>query len=1797
MKVNCRMLAKMNPCHSAAAEKKLWSRFMPMLVVLGTLPTITGSAFAQAPSPLNLANNFFVTGDYVVAGAYNMTTSFQTIGGVSYAIGTIKVPDANSKGVANPGIQGPTQVPKGGQVIAALLYWQAVEKVGAAGSGQNGFFRPVFTGGPAAPGYPISGTNISGSNTVSWSSGGCSGSSTGKMLRTYRADVAGGMPVDAQGNTLANGTYEVRLPSIGNSTPITLGATLVVIYRLPAGAGGPTAPLKAVVIYDGDYSQNNAQLTMTQPMKGFYDADQGTVTRLTHIVGGGQSNKFQTVYLGGGANAPVALPTLYPKLPAFPGWYGTWDNPTWTLPGPGNPPNPIMADFSSATTKVVPSMSNSGCVSWGAVIVSTTVKNTDGDGILNSWKSAGGYCDYLTNSSCTGQQDAGWIPLPDATIGKKDIYLQYDYMCTQVNGPPQVDGVNGADNSCTVGDHTNYSFDPRLAVDPLDNSKNAVQKVVEAFDNHTPNPKPFVLHAVPGNAIREDQSTCGATDVDATTGYLACPFPNEPGTVGFREGLAYIKNQTIKPSTGVLGCDPALDPTCVAVFHHGKKDSYHYALFSHGVGLPNWFLSDNSISSVSQSGSTVTFTTSTPHNLSPIAGDTVCSALNGKIGRVTVIFAITNQNLNGTFCAKQATPPSSSKFAIDITGSKTATYTKISDPNLAVADGNVTSMSGYSEVGGQNSVISLGYGGWGPPQNYNPPSEGHKWNITAGTFMHELGHTLGLTHGGTFYNGYNPQAAPANNNYTPTFEVNCKPNVQSVMSYVFQFDLLQALGPANQAPVKVLDFSEDPQPSGLVNTLTENSPKPAGYLFGLTYPYTSWFQLTSYSGASPATSHCDGTPVPANAPSYSYTNDLVSNFFWSASNPVTGNDINFNGNASDSAMHPHNEWEGTGNGAGLSPGVDLQQVSVAGTVSTIGPGGEAGGFKPAGGGGGFKPAGGGGGLHPAGGGGGFKPAGGGGGFKPAGGGGLGAEITHGQANSYARPPQNLFITEEKESRRDIVLNWFSPSFGQVANYKIYRSVAGGPFTQVAGSPVPGSQTTYQDTVDCNPAGYRYRVTAVINTDPPIVQQLESAPSNIVPAAGQNLLTGCYVIQNFSSSASGVHGSIIPVTWTLTDDFYATPPADWSTATGGHGVTNKLANTLVANGPVPGNCTTSAATTILSNGVPTAVSGASTFNSNSGQFTFNWDSDAFCAGSYTFKLTLDSTQFQATTTPTVLAIDVGDTDSTPHITTLSVPDTTVDLLYNIPLAEHGGVGGVTWSLQSGSLPPNIALTPGGVLLGTPVMPASAPINFTSQNYNFTVQATDSATPTANTGAEAFNLRLITPISLSRTDNPIGANSNPQAVIAARFTNSGNLDLAVADRGTDKISILLGNGDGTFTLQPALDAGGSMPWALAAGNFDGNGTIDLAVANFNNANASTVSVFLGNGDGTFAPAVTYPVGVGPSSIATGDFNGDGVTDLAVGNQNGATVSILIGDGLGAFSQPNPAYAVGTTDLANVVAGDFDGDGNLDLAITSPSDDTVAVALGNGDGTFDAAVPYSTGNSGDHPIPVSAVDLGNGNLDLLVGNLNPQANTVAILLGNGDGTFQPKVTYPANNGAFTGPVSMVTGDFDGGGKVDVAIANQLQNTITILLGNGDGTVQNPLGFPTPGLSAADFTAGLAAGDFNGDGRPDFAVANLTLDSVSVLMHLPQPPTNLVATNATATQIPLTWTPSTTGNVVNYNVYRAGNSGGPYTLLYSTPGNVTSYTDLTVTSGHTYYYVVRTVTALSPESVNSNEVSVTTP
>src|SRR5258708_6663172 len=310
-----------------------------LLLILG----VAQSGLAQT-APLQFENNYFVTGDYVVAGV-----GLRGLGVNGFATKQFTMPDANSLPA--------TGVPPGVDIVAAFLYWATVESSQTTYAGQNGFFRPLFAGGPAT-GYPITGVLLGNPNApVSWSSGGCTGNSQGsKTMRTYAADVSSFLPQDSQGNILANGTYEVGLAdsgSNGGGTPLTLGATLIIIYR----AITPGLPLNSVVIYDGAFAGANGSSVMSQTLQGFYQAAAGPISKLTHIVGNGQSNKNETVALDG-----VNLPSPYGNLPPFPGYYnGSWDNPTWSFSGAGNP---IQANAASVTTTVTPTSSNGGSFSW-----------------------------------------------------------------------------------------------------------------------------------------------------------------------------------------------------------------------------------------------------------------------------------------------------------------------------------------------------------------------------------------------------------------------------------------------------------------------------------------------------------------------------------------------------------------------------------------------------------------------------------------------------------------------------------------------------------------------------------------------------------------------------------------------------------------------------------------------------------------------------------------------------------------------------------------------------------------------------------------------------------------------------------------------------------------------------------------------------------------------------------------------------------------------------------------------------------------------------------------------------------------------------------------------------------------------------------------------------------------------------------------------------------------------------------------------------------------------------------------
>src|SRR5215831_10388909 len=249
---------------------------------------------------------------------------------------------------------------------------------------------------------------------------------------------------------------------------------------------------------------------------------------------------------------------------------------------------------------------------------------------------------------------------------------------------------------------------------------------------------------------------------------------------------------------------------------------------------------------------------------------------------------------------------------------------------------------------------------------------------------------------------------------------------------------------------------------------------------------------------------------------------------------------------------------------------------------------------------------------------------------------------------------------------------------------------------------------------------------------------------------------------------------------------------------------------------------------------------------------------------------------------------------------------------------------------------------------------------------------------------------------------GAGPDPVSVTVGDFNGDGIQDLAVANHeaydGPDGISVLLGNGDGTFQAAINFGSGGNVASFVAVGDFNGDGVQDLVVANSGDFDSGNVSVLLGNGDGTFQTARSLGAGSNPSSITVGDFNGDGIQDLAVANNgfSSDSVSVLLGNGDGTF-QAAVNFGVGIRP-AVVTVGDFNGDGIQDLAVANNGSNNVSVLLGNGDGTFQAAVNFG---AGDRPVSVAVGDFnGDGRLDLAVANdfigIDPNGR-VTVLINN--------------------------------------------------------------------------------------------------------------------------------------------------------------------------------------------------------
>jgi FG-GAP-like repeat len=399
--------------------------------------------------------------------------------------------------------------------------------------------------------------------------------------------------------------------------------------------------------------------------------------------------------------------------------------------------------------------------------------------------------------------------------------------------------------------------------------------------------------------------------------------------------------------------------------------------------------------------------------------------------------------------------------------------------------------------------------------------------------------------------------------------------------------------------------------------------------------------------------------------------------------------------------------------------------------------------------------------------------------------------------------------------------------------------------------------------------------------------------------------------------------------------------------------------------------------------------------------------------------------------------------------------------------------------------------GGSTVAASSTAASSTVASTAASSSAASTAASSTAASSTVASSASSSSGCTTVALgtfaAAVDYPVGGLSFTVAV--ADMNGDGKPDIV-----TSGVSVLLNTGDGTFGTSvdyvvPGLGAFTS----VALGDMNGDGAIDVVV---NESTADTLSVLLNEGDGTLASGVLYSAGAFPFLVALADLNGDGALDVAVCDDDAAAVvNVLLNTGDGTLG-PLASYPAGS-EAQSVAVGDLNGDGAPDLVVTGDSG-TLSVLLNSGDGTFTS----ETQPLDAQPQSVAVGDLnGDGAPDLAITTYDPGGiglGSVQVLLNQGDATFAPPVAYPVG----VEPYSVAMGDFDGDGKLDLAIANTGASpgpsTVSVLINNGDGTFG-----PTAAYATGAFSSSVAVGDFNGDGALDIVVLNGNDHTVSVLIN----------------------------------------------------------------------------------------------
>jgi len=534
---------------------------------------------AQAQGPLNYFKNYFVTGDYVVGGVglaktpvTQLANSVPSSISVTGSIALNSVPCTSGPGLFASVVPCTNKGAVPADIIAAFLYWQTIESTSTPYSAY-GSFDATF------PANPFVGLALGNPQISACAAGGGTSGPSGPYMRVYRADVLKYLPI----NTTANVRWTANLPQTftlvsANTGTQFVGATLVVVYRLVTPGNPRIAPLRSVVIYDGAFTGTQTS-SLNQTMGGFYQASSDSDATMTHIVGNGQSisnkQEKQTLEVNG------AIPQGVPSDP-FKGAQGAnWDNYTF---------NYNLAPNASSVVTQVPLTDD--CLSWGAIITSTNVQDSDFDGLLDIWETSGLALNpgvrndgilpskivtptaAATFGTCAPPNAATCLNLP--AMGAKpnipDIFMQIDWM--QYTGS-------------AVPDHIH---NPQLAALNMVGAAFQAHGINLHFDVGTSSTAPYLyqgqkspyiipaLYAQGGNVIQESSILCQTTNSKTP----ACAFPSQSGeysVLGWKSGLDAIKNgdpdfPIVQPN-GQLGL-PQL-------FALNRKDTFHYALFGHGI--------------------------------------------------------------------------------------------------------------------------------------------------------------------------------------------------------------------------------------------------------------------------------------------------------------------------------------------------------------------------------------------------------------------------------------------------------------------------------------------------------------------------------------------------------------------------------------------------------------------------------------------------------------------------------------------------------------------------------------------------------------------------------------------------------------------------------------------------------------------------------------------------------------------------------------------------------------------------------------------------------------------------------------------------------------------------------------------------------------------------------------------------------------------------------------------------------------------------------------------------------------